>query len=529
MRKFTGPLFVLATLYLSALASAQVVTTDPVGFTTTSCLANSDTYLSIPFTRVPDFTGTILSIAGSAITVNGTPAWSTGQFVYSATQKNRYYVLIGSGGATNPKEGHIYTVTANDASSLTVDTTTDNLTGITASTQIVVIPYWTPATLFPAADAGVSFTPSTSSATHQTEIRVPNAAFVGIDLPASPIYFYSNNVDGTSSNVGWRLAGNNTTDHGDDPLLPYGYIVIRNANGAPTLPFVTLGSVLLKKVAIPLVTSATQAQDNAVGMIRPVDVALNSTGLNAADGSFVPGDQLFLFNNAVAGFPKLPSITYVYNGGWRLSSDPITDHGGDLLAPGTAMLIRKAASASGQTFFWINSPTYTPGSAVQPLQAVSRKAQGATTYDINLPLTGTAGVECRSGGGSSAYQVVISFPVPVTFSGASVTSGIGTVSTSSGSGTTALTVNLTGVSKTIAIQLASVNDGTNTTNITIPMAVLVGDTTGDGTVNSADISQTKSRSGQSLKFSNFRADVTGDGNINSADISLVKSKSGTGL
>jgi hypothetical protein len=79
------------------------------------------------------------------------------------------------------------------------------------------------------------------------------------------------------------------------------------------------------------------------------------------------------------------------------------------------------------------------------------------------------------------------------------------------------------------VSLFGVNDGTNTADVAIPMSVLVGDTTGDGSVNSADISQTKSRSGQVVSSTNFRSDVTVDGNLNSADISLVKSKSGTAL
>jgi hypothetical protein len=61
------------------------------------------------------------------------------------------------------------------------------------------------------------------------------------------------------------------------------------------------------------------------------------------------------------------------------------------------------------------------------------------------------------------------------------------------------------------------------------MGLLVGDTTADGSVNSADIGQTKSQSGHLVTSSNFREDVTVDGSINSADIGLVKSKSGTAL
>jgi hypothetical protein len=61
------------------------------------------------------------------------------------------------------------------------------------------------------------------------------------------------------------------------------------------------------------------------------------------------------------------------------------------------------------------------------------------------------------------------------------------------------------------------------------MGVLAGDTNADRSVNSADITQTKSQSGQAVTGSNFREDLNVDGSINSADITLVKSKSGTGL
>jgi len=82
---------------------------------------------------------------------------------------------------------------------------------------------------------------------------------------------------------------------------------------------------------------------------------------------------------------------------------------------------------------------------------------------------------------------------------------------------------------TIQVQVAPNGDGTNTYDTSVQMGVLIGDTTGDGFVNSADISQTKSQSGNAVTSSNFREDVNVDGFINSADISLVKSKSGTAL
>ena len=58
----------------------------------------------------------------------------------------------------------------------------------------------------------------------------------------------------------------------------------------------------------------------------------------------------------------------------------------------------------------------------QPTSVVSRKTHGtAGTFDINLPLAGNAGIECRSGGANSDHQVVFTFLTPVTLSGATVT------------------------------------------------------------------------------------------------------------
>ena len=167
---------------------------------------------------------------------------------------------------------------------------------------------------------------------------------------------------------------------------------------------------------------------------------------------------------------------------------------------------------------------------LQPVSIVSRKTHGSIgVFDIDL-LTGNPDIECRSGGANGDHQVIVIFAASVTFSSAAVSGGAGSVSSSSVSGNQ-VTLNLTGVTnaQTITLTLSGVDDGTTSGDVTVPMAVLVGDTTIDGSVNSSDISQTKSQSGQSVSASNFRQDVTANGSINSSDISLVKSKSGTAL
>ncbi|MEY2556219.1 MAG: hypothetical protein QOF93_1363, partial [Verrucomicrobiota bacterium] len=169
-------------------------------------------------------------------------------------------------------------------------------------------------------------------------------------------------------------------------------------------------------------------------------------------------------------------------------------------------------------------------SGIAPILAVSRKTHGsAGDFDVDLPLTGPEGIECRTGGpnGSGNHTIVVTFPAPVTVSSAAC-GGQPAGTSINGS---VVTVNCTGVpnAQDIAITLTNVSDGTNVGTVSIPMGVLEGDTTANRAVNSSDISQTQSQSGQPVTISNFREDVTVNGLINSSDISLVQSRSGTAL
>ena len=172
----------------------------------------------------------------------------------------------------------------------------------------------------------------------------------------------------------------------------------------------------------------------------------------------------------------------------------------------------------------------TSGGAPVALSAVSRKTHGAAgPFDINLPPTGTPGVECRSGAVAGAHQMIVTFASPVTVAGASVTTGTGSA-TFSVSGAV-VTVDLTGVTnaQTITVTLSNVNDGTNVGNVPVSMGVLSGDTNGNGSVSASDVAQTKAQSGNAAGAGNFRTDVNSSGGISAADVALVKSRSGTVL
>jgi photosystem II stability/assembly factor-like uncharacterized protein len=175
----------------------------------------------------------------------------------------------------------------------------------------------------------------------------------------------------------------------------------------------------------------------------------------------------------------------------------------------------------------LHNPNYVTGPA--PASVVSRKSHGASgAFDINLLVAGSAGIECRGGGTTSDYKVVFTFPSAVIPEAGRSGNAAGSPSVSPDGRT--VTQNITNISdaQTIAITLFGVNDGTSTNDVTARMRLSVGDTNGNGAVNAADVSQTKSRSGQAISEVNFRSDVAINGAINAADLALVKSRSGGG-
>jgi hypothetical protein len=125
---------------------------------------------------------------------------------------------------------------------------------------------------------------------------------------------------------------------------------------------------------------------------------------------------------------------------------------------------------------------------------------------------------------------VYTFANNVSVQGATLTAGTGSVSNLTVVANQ-VTVNLTGIAsaQTIELTLINVSDGVNSSDVQATMGVLPGDTNGDGFVDSADISQTKSQSGHAVTGSNFREDTNVDGFLDSADIGFVKSKSGMAL
>jgi uncharacterized protein (TIGR02597 family) len=77
-----------------------------------------------------------------------------------------------------------------------------------------------------------SFVATTDTNDYKDSLLVYDNTQGALNKTPSAIYFYSNNVNSTSGNVGWRLVGDNTTPHDNDLITAgNGFIVRKAASG----------------------------------------------------------------------------------------------------------------------------------------------------------------------------------------------------------------------------------------------------------------------------------------------------------
>jgi uncharacterized protein (TIGR02597 family) len=332
-------------------ACAQSVAyTDPVGVTNTSLLANSDSEVSIPFTRPSVYVGQVGSISGSTITLAGTsPGWTASQYVYAAgAQSNTYYAIIGSNltaltgtiGVTNGTtavtgSGTSFTTQTAVGDELQVNGLAYNVSAIASDAALTLSRAYTGATAaglsaqndhspgegsyftitgngtntltvnlngdsLSAVAAGTSLSiipywtiggvfPSTAAGVSFTASTSPTSRGTQILLP--DLTDPNINLAPTSIyyflNGAWQLdGGSSTTAVYNDTILPPSTYFTVRNVSTPTTLTVQ-GGVYMNRLTIPLDSQANAPQDNAVALMRPAAVTLNDLGL-IASGAFVP-------------------------------------------------------------------------------------------------------------------------------------------------------------------------------------------------------------------------------------------------
>jgi hypothetical protein len=185
---------------------------------------------------------------------------------------------------------------------------------------------------------------------------------------------------------------------------------------------------------------------------------------------------------------------------------------------------------------WMLSVAFSPlapAPSVQLTRVVSQKLQGkAGPFDIDLPVDGPRGVECRSGGRTGDYSMIFTFAHDLLrVGGVCCDSGIVSGAAIDPSDPRRYIVNLTGVANASYVRVTLNGlDGANGTfseTVSQEMGILVGDIDGNGTVTTGDIIQANSRFDRPVTIDNFREDVTADGVINRNDVILLNSRLGT--
>jgi hypothetical protein len=163
------------------------------------------------------------------------------------------------------------------------------------------------------------------------------------------------------------------------------------------------------------------------------------------------------------------------------------------------------------------------------VSAASRKNHGnAGMFDIDLPLTGTPGVECRVGNGGTFLQtIVFTFSEAVTSVSGATTTTCGSVNSTTISGST-VTVELGHVTcdgSDITVTVPGVNGASGSVDASATMTLRTGDVNADGRVGTADLKEIRMEVGRGLvNEDNFRDDITVDGKVNHGDTTLVTSK-----
>lgn len=166
------------------------------------------------------------------------------------------------------------------------------------------------------------------------------------------------------------------------------------------------------------------------------------------------------------------------------------------------------------------------GGGANLVSAASRVTHGsAGAFDVDMPLTGTSGVEDRD---TSSYTAVFTFDAAVTSGSAVVVGGTATAGAPTFSGNE-MQVPLSGVAnaQVVTIRVSGVNGGSGSSDV--PFGFLIADTDANRVITKPDFNQIKPEIGQPVTSANFRNDVIPDGTIARADALDVKAHKGESL
>ena len=335
MKTYLPYSLILAAAASGMASGAETAYTTPVGYvslgdTTTgqpAVKAKTDVLVSIPMDRSATFRGVSSSIVGNTINFLS-PAFGS----FTATP---YVFKIESG----TKSGLIALISSNTASSVTVILPSgESLAGVTGADQISIRPAWTlQSALGATLPAG-------------TQVLAYSGSAAGINLGADLIYEFdgTNWLDGFTFGIADNVV-----------LFPGESFIVRNNSTSPIASLVLTGEVPMSRSRNIVSNLALgTGQDNFITYISPVAEAIGASSLGLIS---TPGDQVFEFDNGLAGINKSASSIVEWDGtNWL---DGFTFNIVDTtfkFQSGKGYIVRRAATAPGGDTTWSDQTTYFP-------------------------------------------------------------------------------------------------------------------------------------------------------------------------
>lgn len=321
----------IAAALACGLASAQTAYTTPVGYVTLPEVpGSSDVSVSLPLDRSVEFVGTVSSVAGSVITITGTPGLGS-----YATPGDPYLAKLASG----VRSGLVALITANTANSVTIAVPAgDDLVGVASGDKISIHKAWTPLSFF------------TSPPAAGTQILGYSGLNAGINLGIDVTFEY----DGTN----W--IDTNTFDVADSAVLYQGEsFMIRNGSATAIPGIVVTGTVNVANSRVVISNLAAGiGQDNAISYMGSVPEILSNSGISAIATA---GDQILAIDNTTAGINKGISTTIEFDGTSWIDTNSFDDVTTTFaMQPGVGYLYRRSSTAPAGDIIWADQPTYVP-------------------------------------------------------------------------------------------------------------------------------------------------------------------------
>jgi len=289
------PLTAIAALVASGISSAQDPTpaySKPSGYVDLGAVAaKSEITFSVPLLNAPEASATVISAAGSVVTLDGTPLDSD---VFNAPVSGAPYMVEIT---TGTSAGLFLVVSSNTDSTITVMLGNgETLEDLVSGDQLSLRKAWTLETLLPSAD-------------------LPEGAQVagfdvqsGVDNSATPLYLNNPSFGGWIDGATFGAAGNAVLYPGES------FILINNTD-TPITSLVVVGQVPTSPSRLRIANdTAGVPQDTRIAYVGPVDETLNEAGFAPSEG-----DQLLVYNQTSTGLDKSASQILIFNssfGGW---------------------------------------------------------------------------------------------------------------------------------------------------------------------------------------------------------------------